>query len=261
VNIGTATPLEIDTRIAELCGDRDAAARDRDAAIGAAHGAAGDKGERLRGGRMRYTLTDREALDRCRAIVADGYEPQPWDRYRPDRAITKYDDATARIDAAYAAMRPFDAEYDRRPWPRFFYVPGGHIHSSLDCRTCNRDGNITDLRWWPAMSGKTEAEAVAERGPVLCTVCFPSAPTEYTRGLDKPGRCPGSGRSPRPGTERRYGMRFYGKCQTCPPDADDQIVLPGSRIRAHKPTATEPAETAVTEPAGRVADVWATVVD
>ena len=41
---------------------------------------------------------------------------------------------------------------------------------------------VTDDRpefaWQPQMSGKTETEAVAEYGMIMCTVCFPTAPAD-----------------------------------------------------------------------------------
>ena len=36
--------------------------------------------------------------------------------------------------------------------------------------------------WLPKLSGMTEAEAVEEHGPALCSVCFPSAPVEWQGG-------------------------------------------------------------------------------
>jgi hypothetical protein len=66
-------------------------------------------------------------------------------------------------------------------WSRFFLVTSssGHIHSSMHCSTCRP---TTRYGWLPALSGKTEAEAVKDCGPTLCSVCFPSAPTEWTTG-------------------------------------------------------------------------------
>lgn len=66
-------------------------------------------------------------------------------------------------------------------WSRFFLVNNvnGHIHSSMNCSTCRFD---TSFSWLPTLSGLTEAEAVAEHGAILCTVCFPSAPVEWTNG-------------------------------------------------------------------------------
>lgn len=69
-------------------------------------------------------------------------------------------------------------------WSRFFLVTNtnGHIHSSMSCSTCFAD---TDFAWLPELSGLTEADAVAEYGEILCSVCFKSAPVEWTTGTNK----------------------------------------------------------------------------
>lgn len=55
----------------------------------------------------------------------------------------------------------------------------GHIHSSTSCSTCYP---TTVFRWVTSLSGQTEAEAVAELGEILCSVCFPSAPVAWRDG-------------------------------------------------------------------------------
>lgn len=66
-------------------------------------------------------------------------------------------------------------------WSRFFVVTSsaGHVHSSTSCSTCRP---TTMYGWLPELSGKDEATAVAELGPTLCTVCFPTAPVDWTAG-------------------------------------------------------------------------------
>lgn len=84
-------------------------------------------------------------------------------------------------DEAVGRMRALEAQYTG--WSRFFLVTssaGGHIHSSMNCSTCRID---TAFGWLPELSGQTEAEAVAAHGAILCTVCFPSAPVEWTGGI------------------------------------------------------------------------------
>lgn len=89
-----------------------------------------------------------------------------------------------RLFASYAALedlRQQAAELGESytGWSRFFLVTSskGHIHSSMGCSTCRPS---TRYGWLPELSGKAEAEAVAECGPALCTVCFPTAPLEWT---------------------------------------------------------------------------------
>jgi hypothetical protein len=66
----------------------------------------------------------------------------------------------------------------------FFLVnaSNGHIQRTLNCSTCFP---TTSYSWLPALSGLTEAEAVAEYGGILCSICFPSAPVEWTTGKNK----------------------------------------------------------------------------
>lgn len=76
----------------------------------------------------------------------------------------------------------------------------------------------TKVGWLPEVSGLTEAEAVAEYGAILCTICFPSAPVEWTRGKEDPNVCPGSGltydETKLTGRERmHYSPR--GTCKGC----------------------------------------------
>lgn len=77
-------------------------------------------------------------------------------------------------------VAPFEAEYKRRGgWSRYFLVQNanGHIHSSMHCSTCNREGVSTDFGWMTQFSGKAEQDLTDEVGPNACTVCFPWAET------------------------------------------------------------------------------------
>lgn len=69
-------------------------------------------------------------------------------------------------------------------WSRFYLVTNnnGHIHRSTGCSTCRIN---TQFAWLPELSGLTEADAVEAYGAILCTVCFPSAPVEWTGGESK----------------------------------------------------------------------------
>jgi hypothetical protein len=73
-----------------------------------------------------------------------------------------------------------EAKKEYKGWSRFFDVAGGHIHSTRSCSSCNKRGKITQFGWVPELSGLTEAEAVEMLGSRLCTVCFPSAPVEWS---------------------------------------------------------------------------------
>ena len=77
------------------------------------------------------------------------------------------------------AERQLEEQYTG--WSRFFLVTSsnGHIHSSMSCTTCYP---TTAYGWLPQLSGQDEAEAVATCGPNLCSVCFPSAPSDWVGG-------------------------------------------------------------------------------
>jgi hypothetical protein len=94
-------------------------------------------------------------------------------------------EATAQVEARRAAVaalvaetEPFEAEYLRRGWKRYFLVTNGngHVHRGRACTTCFP---TTRYGWLPALSGCDEAAMVAEYGEQACTVCFPAAPSLY----------------------------------------------------------------------------------
>lgn len=103
----------------------------------------------------------------------------PYAEDQVRRAVTKYHEQQDTITALEVEIGRLEATYTG--WSRFFLVTSspGHVHSSMYCSTCYPS---TRYGWLPEMSGQSEAEAVAEFGPTLCTVCFPSAPVTWTEG-------------------------------------------------------------------------------
>jgi hypothetical protein len=99
-----------------------------------------------------------------------------WTQKSIDREYEKLEKMQKEIQALREEEKPYNAEYARRPWSRFFLVinANGHVHKSRSCVTCFP---TTQYGWLYEMSGMTEEEAVAERGEQMCTECFPSAPT------------------------------------------------------------------------------------
>ena len=133
-----------------------------------------------------------------------------------------YDATDLEADLAKKERRiaTIDREYDRRPWSRFFVTSGanGHVHSERTCSTCNKDGKYTEFYWITDLSGKTEEAVVAELGSRLCSVCFPSAPVEWTNGSKKAaGVCAGSGTRNYDESKSRLGYYTgnYGHCNEC----------------------------------------------
>lgn len=152
----TATPVEIDTALAQLCRSLDRALHSREAAA--------------------------LGVQRCR-------EATPPPSWLPE-AQEHLARATSEVERLLRLIAPLDAEYQRRPWTRAFIVQNtnGHIHSSRACATCYP---TTDFGWLPQISGFPQGKIIELAGEMACTVCYPDAPVE-TRSrpcqLDTPER-------------------------------------------------------------------------
>lgn len=85
-------------------------------------------------------------------------------------------------DQLWERLNALQAIWYADPWPRFFLVlnTNGHIHKTMECQTCFAD---TKFAWLPELAALTEEEAVAQEGAILCTICFPTAPVEWTNGV------------------------------------------------------------------------------
>lgn len=103
----------------------------------------------------------------------------PYDLDKIEPAIAKRAELFAQLDELHVRIDALEATYTG--WSRFFLVTSsaGHVHSSTHCSTCRP---TTAFGWLPELSGKSEATAVAELGPTLCSVCYPSAPVDWTTG-------------------------------------------------------------------------------
>lgn len=150
------TPVEIDTVLSELWGKQQTAQH--------------------RIERLQQTKAD---------ILADGNNARRtgWATRTARDGVRLCDDlATAIEDLAVlkAESLPYENEYVRRGgWSRYFLVQNdnGHIHSSMTCSTCNREGQLTRFGWMIELSGTAAEDLTAEVGPNACTVCFPWAET------------------------------------------------------------------------------------
>lgn len=219
--LATQTPSEIDTQLAELHDQQwiafDARARARATIL------------RVLGLGPRRDVTTENL---------DALEESPRAKY----AVRDYRAAEARLAALKVEMEPFENEWFTRQWSRFFLVQGGHIHRSMSCSTCNKNGKGTRFAWLPELSGQTEAEAVAAHGATLCTTCWTSAPTEWTNHYEvekarkNAEKCPGSGTSNWVPESTRFGFAAGngGTCAVCEQWAG---ATPYRAIRSHKPKA------------------------
>lgn len=234
MDVTTATPVEIDTELARLHGEQQKAKVVMAGARDDLHHYAGDRGRYVTRSRKQYDLTDAQAEAKTREVA----QSSDYTSSRgATRLIERLDAAHTAITDARAAAAPLNDEYDRRGgWSRFFLVVSsdGHIHSSMSCTTCTVR---TQFNWLPTVSGKAEAEAVAEHGPLLCTVCFPTAPVEWTVGKPQDDdQCPGSGTWDYPRETARLGYYSgnYGVCQHC---GERVTVSKTNKMRKHKKTA------------------------
>jgi hypothetical protein len=144
-------------------------------------------------GRQRVTdMLASEALAYCTKLAADHSEASDYARFdltppihgganlgNVRGSLQRHEAATLKLIDLAAQAEALEATYTG--WSRFFLVTSssGHVHSSTHCQTCRP---TTTYGWLPQLSGKDEATAVAELGPTLCSVCFASAPTEWTAG-------------------------------------------------------------------------------
>lgn len=97
---------------------------------------------------------------------------------------TSYDDTawdelnvvnTQRLQASQRSQM-LENVYELYGWTRAYIVPGGHVHKDYHCHTLFFD---TERYLVAEVSGMTEDEIVAKAGERACTVCYPSAPSQY----------------------------------------------------------------------------------
>lgn len=112
--------------------------------------------------------------------------PTEWDRSKASSVLAKLAGSRTRYSVSCERVRLIDEEWAKcGRWPRFYLVAnaGGHIHKSMSCSTCRPS---TQYVFLPELSGLSEEQAVKAQGPVLCSICFPSAPIDWTEGSLSP---------------------------------------------------------------------------
>ena len=104
-----------------------------------------------------------------------------------NKGLQELGEVGQEINANRALLNPLNKTFAENGWSRFFLVTNtnGHIHKSMDCPTTRP---TTKFAWVTSLSGLKEKDAVEQEGEILCTDCFPSAPSEYTSGESKPKR-------------------------------------------------------------------------
>jgi len=155
LDLRVATPVEIDTILADLDYERYAAMIRKIDLWRAA-----DKARNY----VHYdwrtrTSTPRPDLERAAKLEALAQEQEAIESAKSDE------------------MAPYQEEFSRRGgWTRAFLVVTsgtGHVHSSQRCHTCYP---TTQFHWVTAYSGHDEAEIVEDAGERACTICYPTAP-------------------------------------------------------------------------------------
>lgn len=111
----------------------------------------------------------------------------PYNKQSVEKMIAELAPKETEINRLLAEIRPLNELYVAHRWQRFFLVTNtnGHVHRSMDCSTTY---DTTSWAWLPHLSGLTDKEAVDDQGGILCTHCFPEAPSDYTSGESKAKR-------------------------------------------------------------------------
>lgn len=226
-DLTTATPPQVDGVLADLYGQAAALADTIASRYGTVHRLIGEK-RTYRGRTAVWPTTSLAAGKIAQDLLAAGTLPE-WEARPLQDALDGIAEAYAAKGELHALADEYEAEHARRGWARFFLVLGGHIHADMSCHTCYP---TTQFGWLPALSGLTEADAVAEHGTILCSVCFPSAPVAWTVGAqskDDPDRCPGSGQR-----ATNLNFRFYQPRGNCPKCGAAVTPTSTGRTRKHK---------------------------
>lgn len=174
MDLTTQTPVQIDTRLAEL--DAQDAQLTRDIAVSMTD--------------LRVSLGQSMERIRTRAGRLESvWLVSPYDTERDAvRVMDENPHGAENVHAAYATLHGFRQqvlvaraertklvlEFQRRGgWTRSFLVSKGHAHSSTSCSSCY---STTEYYWLTELSGSDEAQIVELAGERACTVCYSSAP-------------------------------------------------------------------------------------
>lgn len=242
-DLATATPAEIDTRLMDIARREFDKERKATVALDTLHRAAGDKQQ---GRRREWVMTDQDAITAAYELATHPAEGLPYSQANSIRSARSGLDRLLAARESLALLedeaKPLNAEYTRRPWPRFWSVAGGHVHSDEHCQTLHRRGQRTTLGWMPELSGLNMADAIEHfevqgsgRSVVLCSVCMPDAPTHlHSRPVDE-SMCTGSGTSHYDSTADAASLhRYFGRGARCTDCGQWVSVTSTSNLRKHQ---------------------------
>jgi len=122
------------------------------------------------------TLAEAEAFVARDEATLDRAKGEAMTYHRLNDTLALWAKYGAKVEELTLALAALDAEYTG--WTRAFLVTNsnGHVHSSMNCSTCNRNGKATTFAWVTDFSDHDEAQIVAAAGWRACTVCYPTAP-------------------------------------------------------------------------------------
>lgn len=145
MDLTIATPVEIDTKLAELYLEE----------------------------QKQRTIYDRQHG----YFMAQDHQRDYFDR-------EKFEAAEKALRETISQELPFEAEYERRPWQRYWHVTNvtGHIHTSQSCSSCFPD---TQFGWRTDLSGLTDVQVVEREAYNACSVCMPIAPAEQRAARER----------------------------------------------------------------------------
>lgn len=205
------TPMDVDAKLENLYVKIYKNDNYRNYYVKNIHKLIGDKEHRFNG----YKYSDDEALSLLKEKINSG---DPRLGYVGERSISSLERIDSENSSLKTEAKKLEKVHRQHGWNRFFVVDRGHIHNNMNCSTCNKNNKMTKFGWLPDLSGKTEKEAVEQHGAKLCTVCFPSAPSEYTNYYEllekkkEDNKCPGSNTVDYvEGTKKGK----YGECSYC----------------------------------------------
>jgi hypothetical protein len=140
MNITTATPAEIDTRIAAIA---------------------------VRQSEIEHGLMRAQYVLDSKYVSAESTE----------KAVAEIKGLNAERIELFEELAPLNAAYRAQRWTRFYLVlnSNGHVHTSTECETCFAD---TDFGWLTQFSGTEQDEMGKLSGMDACARCFPNLPAE-----------------------------------------------------------------------------------
>lgn len=170
MDVTTATPVEIDTKLNDLYNDLARAVNRQATALIQIHQAVGDDTSYRK---TKHDLTHEQAIAKAELQAASDNDWLGSARKGLEALI----EAQAGMKQITDQIDPLEAEYSRRPWSRAWLVTSsvGHVHRNKSCSTCNIR---TSYALMFMFSGQTEAQIVDAAGERACTVCYPTAPAE-----------------------------------------------------------------------------------